>query len=120
MTMTPLTKLGNSEEEKLEYENNKFVTSQWKCVQPVIFESKVSKQIQVKGMVINIIINVQINTYWIRNRVGGNFPQKNCYNDIHSLFLLLKLQLTIYYALKYFHKNYKYNGKKNWINELLY
>lgn len=31
-SVTPLTKLGNSEEEKLKCKNNKFVIRQWKCV----------------------------------------------------------------------------------------
>ena len=42
--------------------------------------------------------------------------QINYYNNIHSLCLLFKLLLATYYALKYLHKNYKYNRKKNWIN----
>ena len=42
--------------------------------------------------------------------------QINYYNNIHSLCLLFKLLLATYYALKYLHKNYKYNRKKHWIN----
>jgi hypothetical protein len=65
----------------------------------------------------NVTINAQINSYWIQEELEEIFLQ-DYYNDIHSLFLLLKLLMIAHYDLKYFYKNYRYNRKK--LDQLLY
>lgn len=65
------------------------------------------------------MINITINAYKYLLNIQIELEYilaQNYYNVILSLFLLFKILGATYYALKYFHKNHKYNGKKKWIN----